>query len=114
MGEVRRRSWTIEQKRAICQEARQNGMSVSEVSWRHGVNANLVFKWLRDPRFVEANNSVDAFLPVEICQDQALVSGKSDEEPTVVRISVYGGHSIDIPPGSDPNFLGRLLKAWLQ
>jgi transposase len=114
MGEVKRRSWTIEQKRAICLEARQNGMSVSEVSQRHRVNANLVFKWLRDPRFIDAGYRVDAFFPVEICQDQALVGGKSDEEPTVVRISVHGGHSIDIPPGSDPDFLGRLLKAWLQ
>lgn len=114
MSEVRRRSWTIEQKRAICLEARQNGTSVSEVSRRHGVNANLVFKWLQDPRFVNADHMIDTFLPVEVCQDQALVGEKSDEAPTVVRISIHGGHGIDITPGTDPDFLGRLLKAWLQ
>ncbi len=114
MEEGTRRRWTIEQKRAICAETRQHGKSVAEVSRCHGVNANLVFKWLRDPRFVEESHPVNVFLPVEICKEEACLPGALDEEPTVVRISVHGGHFIDAAPQTDPDFLGRLLKAWLR
>ena len=35
-------------------------MSVAQVARRHGLNANLIFKWLKDPRFAPA----DAVEPV--------------------------------------------------
>lgn len=48
------------------------GVSVAQVARRYAVNANLIFKWLRDPRY--APNAASAastpegsrFLPVEI------------------------------------------------
>ncbi|TSD81190.1 transposase, partial [Mycobacterium sp. KBS0706] len=42
-----RRRWSRDEKRLILEEARAAGASVSEVARRHGVNANLLFKWLR-------------------------------------------------------------------
>lgn len=45
-GPVRRR-WGTEHKRRIVEEAVVPGASVAEVARRHGVNANLLFKWLR-------------------------------------------------------------------
>ena len=42
-----RRRWSRDEKRLILEEARAPGASVSEVARRHGVNANLLFKWPR-------------------------------------------------------------------
>jgi transposase len=42
-----RRRWSRDEKGLILEEARAPGASVSEVARRHGVNANLLFKWLR-------------------------------------------------------------------
>lgn len=44
---VSRRRWSRDEKRAIIEEALVPGASVAEVARRHGVNANLLFKWLR-------------------------------------------------------------------
>jgi transposase len=114
MEEVKRRRWTIEQKRAICAETRQRGKSISEVSRRHGVNANLVFKWLRDPRFVEQDNKAQYLLPVEVFENSEPLKLDTQRGPTITRISIHGGHSIDVAAETDPNFLGCLLKAWLR
>ena len=104
VGSVRRR-WGVAQKRGICAEAQRSGVSVAEVARRHDVNANLVFKWLRDPRFAEGG-----FFPVELSPFSQAV----EAAPAALRISVQGGHVLDIPAGADPDFLGRLLKVWLR
>ncbi len=45
-----RRSWSLEERQRIVDEARAPGGSVAAVARRHGVNANLVFKWIRRAR----------------------------------------------------------------
>lgn len=40
-----RRSWPLEEKRRIVEEAFRPGMSVADVARRHGVNSNQVFNW---------------------------------------------------------------------
>lgn len=69
----RKRFWSDEEKRSICRQARAPGVSVAQVARRYAMNSNLIFTWLRDPRFAPAE--VDAsgdlgdealFLPVEI------------------------------------------------
>jgi transposase len=45
------------------------GVSVSQVARRYDVNANMVFKWLRDPRFKPAEDDLRSFLPVEVLPD---------------------------------------------
>jgi transposase len=44
-GTGRRRRWTTEEKLRIVEESLQPGMSVSYVARRHGVAANLLFRW---------------------------------------------------------------------
>ncbi len=44
-GPARRRRWTTEQKLRIIEESYLAGASVSEVARRHGVAANLLFRW---------------------------------------------------------------------
>jgi transposase-like protein len=41
-----RRTWSVEERRRIVDEALSAGESVARVARRHGLNANLVFKWI--------------------------------------------------------------------
>lgn len=61
-----RRFWSDEEKRRIVAQTRTPGVSVSFVARRYDVNANLVFKWLRDPRYRLPVGEAVSFLPVEI------------------------------------------------
>jgi transposase len=47
---VKRRSWSFEERQRIVAEALAPGASVAAVARRHGLNANLIFKWLRRSR----------------------------------------------------------------
>ena len=62
------RRWSAEEKRSICRETRAPGVSVAQVARRHALNANLIFKWLKDRRFAPADavEAAPVFLPVEI------------------------------------------------
>lgn len=72
MSRLKKRFWADEEKREICAQATTPGMSVAQVARRYAVNANLIFKWLKDPRFApEADASAQEamFLPIEIEAD---------------------------------------------
>ena len=120
MGGRQRRFWSTEEKRSICLQASASGISVAQVALRYSMNANLIFKWLRDPRFAPGDvaGSEPSFLPVEISQATAI------EVPTVLaagspatgrlRIELAGGHRIVAEGDFDADALGRLLKGWLS
>lgn len=75
----KKRFWSDDEKREICTQTRIEGVSVAQVARRYAMNANLIHKWLRDPRFSEHAGgdagavSTAGFLPVEI-EDGKLVS----------------------------------------
>lgn len=74
MSRRKKRFWADEEKREICVQATTPGMSVAQVARRYAVNANLIFKWLKDPRFApkaEAQEQETTFLPIEIEADVA-------------------------------------------
>ena len=47
----KKRFWSDEEKVSICAQTRAPGVSVAQVARRYAMNANLIHKWLRDPRF---------------------------------------------------------------
>jgi transposase-like protein len=63
-----RRLWEGGEKIGIVAQTRVPGISVSQVAPRYDVNANLIFKWLREPRFngQVADQAAVSFLPVEV------------------------------------------------
>ena len=91
----KKRFWSHEEKHSICNQARTAGVSVAQVARRYSMNANLIHKWLRDPRFATSDNRLPdmgleleatrSFLPIEI-ED----APPSSNEPAVVS-------SVDIP-----------------
>lgn len=81
MSRRKKRFWADEEKREICAQATAPGMSVAQVARRYAVNANLIFKWLKDPRFAPdagAPERETAFLPIEINADVAVDSAPID------------------------------------
>lgn len=91
----KKRFWSHKEKCSICNQARAAGVSVAQVARRYSMNANLIHKWLRDPRFAPSDNRLPdmgleleatrSFLPIEI-ED----APPSSNEPAVVS-------SVDIP-----------------
>ena len=72
---LKKRVWSDDEKRTICTQTLTPGVSVAQVARRYSMNANLIFKWLKDPRFApeEGGSSPEesialegVFLPVEI------------------------------------------------
>ena len=107
----KRRVWTSDEKRTVCAQTRVPGVSVSQVARRYDVNANLVFTWLRDPRFAPEGSAEGSgrFLPVEIveaheCRDPVL-GGESR-----IEIELAAGCSLRIIGSYDPEALVRLIR----
>lgn len=78
MARRTRRLWTDEEKRSICLQTIAPGVSVAQVALRYTVNANLIFKWLRDPKYRRKpeTGSEEAglrFLPVEIVKEAPVI-----------------------------------------
>jgi len=47
-SQIKRRSFSAEFKQAVVAECKQPGTSVSAVSIRHGINANLIQRWIKE------------------------------------------------------------------
>ena len=69
-----RRCWSLEQRRRIVAEALAPHASVAAVARRHGLNANLIFKWLKRAkegwpdrrRALAPPSKAITFVPVEV------------------------------------------------
>ena len=55
----KRRSWSDDEKREICQQTTVPGVSIAQVARRYATNANQIHNWLKDERFAPATE-VDA------------------------------------------------------
>lgn len=98
MSKRKKRFWADEEKREICAQATTPGMSVAQVARRYAVNANLIFKWLKDPRFApEAAGSVEdaMFLPVEI-EGDVVCNGISNDAPRSSPSAPLSASCVDI------------------
>ena len=107
----KRRVWTADEKRMVCAQTRVPGVSVSQVARRYDVNANLVFSWLRDPRFApgESAEELGRFLPVEIVEEPACRLAAPGGESRI-EIELAAGCSLRIVGSYDPEALARLIR----
>ncbi len=120
-----RRRWEDGEKIRIVAQTRVPGVSVSQVARRYDVNANLVFKWLRDPRFnppPEEGLKV-SFLPVEVVASAPVIDPPVIDAPVIetsvissgasgsqVEIVLPTGHRINVSGAYDPDALCRLVR----
>ncbi len=111
----RRRRWSDKEKSRIIAQTQVSGISVSQVARRYDVNANLVFTWLRDPRFCKpvGKDPCNAqFLPVEVSQSAPLAEPVTacSGGPGKIEISLANGHHLSITGGFDADAVKLLLK----
>ena len=115
MARRTKRLWSDEEKRSICLQTAAPGVSVAQVARRYAVNANLIFKWLRDPRFAPAPASAlppseeARFLPVEIVAETRSAPAAPAAE-NHIEIELAGGHRMRISGSYDPEALARLIR----
>lgn len=88
-----RRSWTDDEKRVMVAETRAPSVSVSSVARRHGLNANQLFNWIKDPRF---GSEGVPMLPVDVVIDKSAVA-----QPTEQRIEIEFPDGVRLRCGSD-------------
>jgi transposase len=125
-----RRRWEDGEKIRIVAQTRVPGVSVSQVARRYDVNANLVFKWLRDPRFnpPPEDGLNGSFLPVEVVSAPPVIDLPVIEAPVIntpvietpvikpgasgsqVEIVLPTGHRINVSGAYDPDALCRLVR----
>ena len=115
------RHWSDEEKRSICCQTRAPEVSVAQVARRYAMNANLVFKWLKDPRYAPVNTPCEtlAFLPVEISTQastdmvpviDAASAATSGGYLSRVEIILPDGIRLKVDGGFDGGELARLIK----
>jgi len=111
MARRQRRLWSDEEKRRIVAQARLPGVSVSIVARRYDVNANLVFKWLRDPRYGLSADEAVSFLPVEIALDRPASVAEAPLPGATVEIELACGTRLRVDARTDEVLLVRLIRA---
>ena len=93
----KKRFWSDEEKVSICAQTRAPGISVAQVARRYAMNANLIHKWLRDPRFAPdeaaTETAVAEFLPIEI---EGVTPPPPFPAPTPVSASPLSAKRVDI------------------
>ena len=119
-----KRLWTDEEKRSICLQTMAAEVSVAQVARRYALNANMIFKWLRDARYApgSVHSAVDApvFLPVEIVNPirsevarpvlPSCVLPESTLPGCLLEIEIAGGHRLRVKGAYDPEALARLIR----
>ena len=94
-------------KAQVVQECLQPGATVSSVAIRHGINANVIRKWLplyRD----QLPAALPAFVP-------ARVTPKRPAEAAVIIVLPLGAQSVTVKwPASDPEGCARFVRGLAQ
>ena len=84
---------------------------------RYDANANLVFSWLRDPRFGPDETVVGervAFLPVEVVAEgravRCEVGAPAPAGEGLIELELAGGHRLRVVGSCDPEALARPIR----
>jgi transposase len=137
----RRRTRSLDERKRIVVEALAPGASVAAVARRHGLNANLIFKWIRRSRegwrdrrrepanekpvvVVPPEGGAPAFIPVKLLElDAASAPPRSDVAAKPARqtrrgvgrgameISLPNGAKVSLDADVDAEALRRVLSA---
>ncbi len=115
----KRRKWSAEEKCRIVAQTKVPGVSVPQVAHRYDVNANLIFKWVRDPRY--NSGSVDgpeimSFLPIEVTPNLQTVEPVQEHSAGSgsIKIVLANGHHLEISGAFDTDTVVRLVHGLSQ
>jgi transposase len=122
-----RRTYTLEYKLEVVRECRGPGVSVAAVALAHGINANLVRRWIvghQRTLLSPAPKSGATLLPVTLDAATALAEGPADEQVdaatkrrrsgvAIIEIELYGAR-IHLRGGVDVQALRSVLAVLAQ
>jgi transposase len=93
----RRRTRSLDERKRIVEEALAPGVSVAAVARRHGLNANLVFKWIRRSREGWRDRRR------ELAKDKPVVVSPPERDggPAFVPVKLLELDTPSAPPRSD-------------
>lgn len=83
----KRRRFTAAFKAKIVEACQQPGASVAGVALEHGLNANLVHKWIRDARQRKSGGDTPPFVPVPMASPLAPVATQH-QEAECIRLTI--------------------------
>jgi transposase len=119
VGARKRRSWSAEQKQAIVAEIDVCGAALSEVARRHGLHANVLFRWRRDLGSAMGTPARDAasattapatrFVPVTLSSPSMPASALA--RAGTIEIVLAGGRTVRVGPDVDMGTLVRIVEA---
>ena len=114
MARRARRLWFDDEKRSICLQTTAPDVAVAQVARRYGLGANLILKWVRDPRFAPgtAQSAAQApcFLPVEIVDHARHQAPRQNTTQGQIEVELAVGHRLWVRGSYDPEALTRLIR----
>lgn len=125
----RRREYSAEFKTSVLEQSRRPGASLAGVALAHGINPNMVHRWIREERqrleLAELQRGAAAFLPVQL--PQVPVTQSIPVPPAVppiapsevgqgIRIEIQraGGKVTVTWPVQSASECGTWLREWLR
>ena len=110
----RRRFWSSDEKRRMVAESLAPGASVSKVSQRHGVNANLLFSWRRRETRSATSGGLEALklLPVIVADEGMAAAPIAPSAPAGrMEIALVGGERVIVGADVDAAAFARVVEA---
>ena len=108
-----RRFYSPEFKTQVRQECRQSGASVAGVALSHGINANIVHRWLREHSQTALVVQSQAFVPVTL--DEPAPSPAQQSVPDI-RVEVHRANTTIVVkwPLEGAASCAAWLREWLR
>ena len=108
-----RRFYSPELKGQVTQECRQSGASVAGVALSHGINANIVHRWLREHSQTALVPQSQAFVPVTLDEP---APGSAPQAAPDIRVEVQRANATIVVkwPLQGSAACAAWLREWLR
>ena len=114
----KRRFYSTELKLQVVQQCSQPGASIAGVALQHGINANIVHRWIREHSQGALIVQQQAFVPVTLSTESQPVATKPDVVAATPEIRMQlrrGTSSVTVMwPSALASDCGAWLREWLR
>ncbi|MES2909732.1 MAG: transposase [Pseudomonadota bacterium] len=125
----RRREYSVEFKASVLEQCRRSGASLAGVALGHGINPNMVHRWMREDRqrleLIELHRGASAFVPLQLPPSATVAPSPAGcVQPTAdqgvvaegirVEIQRVGGKVTVTWPLRSSSECGAWLREWLR
>ena len=108
----RRREYSVGFKASVLEQCRQAGASLAGIALGHGINPNMVHRWMREERqrqiLIDLQQTASAFVPLQLQAPSVVVSDSVRAKPVpeadepsalveVIHIAIqHGGATVNV------------------